>query len=92
MPVMLLLLGVVSAVVMLSSSRPDLLFAPTDPEGGAFFSMWKFRTMCVNSAEVLEDYLARHPDAHAEWNQTHKLRKDPRITRLGSLSPEIQPG
>jgi lipopolysaccharide/colanic/teichoic acid biosynthesis glycosyltransferase len=47
--------------------------------------MWKFRTMCVNSAEVLEDYLARHPEAHAEWNQTHKLRRDPRITPLGAL-------
>ena len=45
--------------------------------------MWKFRTMCVNSAEVLEDYLAQHPEARAEWNKTHKLRNDPRITRWG---------
>ncbi len=53
--------------------------------GGAFFSMWKFRTMCVNSAEVLEQHLAEHPKARAEWNRTHKLRKDPRITRIGSF-------
>ena len=39
--------------------------------------------MCVNSAEVLEDYLAEHPEARAEWNKIHKLREDPRITRLG---------
>jgi lipopolysaccharide/colanic/teichoic acid biosynthesis glycosyltransferase len=40
---------------------------------GAFFPMWKFRTMCLNSAEVLEAHLTRHPEARAEWNTTHKL-------------------
>jgi exopolysaccharide production protein ExoY len=39
--------------------------------------------MCINSAEVLEAHLARYPKARAEWNKTHKLRKDPRITPLG---------
>ena len=39
--------------------------------------------MCVNSAEVLEDYLAKHPDARAEWSKSHKLRHDPRITPIG---------
>lgn len=83
MPVILLVLGVVSAVVMLSSPGPIFYSHRRIRKNGAFFSMWKFRTMCVNSAEVLEDYLARHPAARAEWNRTHKLREDPRITRLG---------
>ena len=39
--------------------------------------------MCVDSAEVLEEYLARHPEARAEWNKSHKLREDPRITPVG---------
>jgi lipopolysaccharide/colanic/teichoic acid biosynthesis glycosyltransferase len=47
--------------------------------------MWKFRTMCVNSAEVLDEYLAKHPEARAEWNETHKLLDDPRITKFGSI-------
>jgi Undecaprenyl-phosphate galactose phosphotransferase WbaP len=82
-PVTLPLLAIVSAVVMFSSPGPIFYSHRRIRKNGAFFSMWKFRTMCVNSAEVLEDYLARHPDAHSEWNQTHKLRKDPRITPLG---------
>lgn len=45
--------------------------------------MWKFRTMCVNSAEVLEQHLSRHPAERAEWLRTHKLRHDPRVTPLG---------
>jgi lipopolysaccharide/colanic/teichoic acid biosynthesis glycosyltransferase len=85
MPVILLVLGAVSAVVMLSSPGPVFYSHRRIRKGGAFFSMWKFRTMCVNSAEVLEDYLARHPEAHAEWNETHKLRRDPRITPLGGF-------
>ncbi len=82
-PVILLVLGAVSAVVMLSSPGPIFYSHRRIRKGGAFFSMWKFRTMCVNSAEVLEDYLAQNPEARAEWNKTHKLRDDPRITRLG---------
>src|SRR5580704_17768271 len=83
MPVLLLVLGAVSAVVMLSSPGPIFYSHRRIRKGGAFFSMLKFRTMCVNSAEVLEDYLAQHPAARAEWNKTHKLREDPQITRLG---------
>jgi lipopolysaccharide/colanic/teichoic acid biosynthesis glycosyltransferase len=85
MPVMLPILGLVSAVVMLSSPGPVFYSHRRIRKSGAFFSMWKFRTMCVNSAEVLEDHLASHPDAHAEWTETHKLRKDPRITPLGGF-------
>jgi len=85
MPLILLALGVVSAVVMLSSPGPVFYSHRRIRKGGSFFSMWKFRTMCVNSVEVLEDYLAQHPEAHAEWNETHKLRKDPRITPLGAF-------
>jgi lipopolysaccharide/colanic/teichoic acid biosynthesis glycosyltransferase len=70
---------------MLSSPGPVFYSHRRIRKSGAFFSMWKFRTMCVNSAEVLEDHLASHPDAHAEWTETHKLRKDPRITPLGGF-------
>jgi Undecaprenyl-phosphate galactose phosphotransferase WbaP len=84
-PLLLLVMGVVSAVVMLSSPGPIFYSHRRIRKNGAFFSMWKFRTMCVNSAEVLEDYLSRHPEARFEWNKTHKLRHDPRITPIGSF-------
>ncbi len=85
MPLMLPILGVVSAVVMWSSPGPVFYSHRRIRKGGAFFSMWKFRTMCVNSAEVLEEHLACHPEAQVEWNETHKLRRDPRITPLGAF-------
>jgi lipopolysaccharide/colanic/teichoic acid biosynthesis glycosyltransferase len=85
LPIILLVVGAVSVVVKASSPGPVFYSHRRIRKGGAFFSMWKFRTMCVNSAEVLEDYLAQHPAARAEWNRTHKLRNDPRITRLGVI-------
>jgi Undecaprenyl-phosphate galactose phosphotransferase WbaP len=85
LPLTMLAIGLVSAMVMLSSPGPIFYSHRRIRKHGAFFSMWKFRTMCVNSAEVLEDYLAQHPEARAEWNKTHKLRHDPRITPIGSF-------
>lgn len=84
-PLILIFLGFVSLLVIISSPGPIFYSHRRIRKNGAFFSMWKFRTMCVNSAEVLEEYLSKHPDARFEWNKTHKLRHDPRITPLGSF-------
>jgi lipopolysaccharide/colanic/teichoic acid biosynthesis glycosyltransferase len=85
MPLTLIALAIVSVMVMMSSPGPIFYSHRRIRKNGAFFSMWKFRTMCVNSAEVLEEYLSNHPEARAEWNKTHKLRHDPRITPIGSF-------
>lgn len=85
LPITVPILAIVSATVLLSSPGPLFYSHRRIRRGGIFFSMWKFRTMCVNSSEVLEDYLAEHPRARAEWNKTHKLRHDPRITSVGSF-------
>lgn len=81
--VLLPLLAVIAAAVWLSSPGPILFSHRRIRRHGEFFSMWKFRTMCMNSGEVLERYLAAHPEARAEWLRTHKLKRDPRVTRVG---------
>lgn len=85
LPVTLLVLGIVAVMVALNSPGPVFYSHRRIRRHGAFFSMWKFRTMCVNSAEVLERHLAEHPEARLEWNKSHKLRNDPRITKIGSF-------
>lgn len=52
---------------------------------GRQFRCFKFRTMVRNSAEVLAHLLETDPAAKAEWNLDHKLRHDPRVTRIGEL-------
>jgi len=84
-PVILLCVGIVAALVVLSSPGPIFYSHRRIRKNGAFFSMWKFRTMSVNSAELLEEHLSRNPEARAEWNKSHKLRSDPRITRVGLI-------
>jgi lipopolysaccharide/colanic/teichoic acid biosynthesis glycosyltransferase len=84
-PLILLTVGIVAAMVVLSSPGPIFYSHRRIRKNGAFFSMWKFRTMCLNSAEVLEEYLAANPEARTEWNKAHKLRHDPRITPIGAF-------
>ena len=82
-PVLLPLLLTIAAAVRFSSRGPIFFSHRRIRRHGEFFSMWKFRTMCVNSAEVLENYLRSHPEAREEWQRTHKLRFDPRVTPVG---------
>ena len=80
---MLPVLLIIAAAVWLSSPGPILFSHRRIRRHGEFFTMWKFRTMCINSGEVLERYLMAHPEARAEWRATHKLKCDPRVTPLG---------
>jgi Undecaprenyl-phosphate galactose phosphotransferase WbaP len=50
---------------------------------GKVFKCLKFRSMVAKSDMVLARYLEKNPAADIEWQRDHKLRRDPRITRLG---------
>lgn len=50
---------------------------------GQMFSCLKFRTMVPNADQVLRELLERSPELQAEWVRNHKLRNDPRVTRMG---------
>ena len=54
-------------------------------KNGVPFKCLKFRSMSVNSEELLADLLAKNPEAKAEWDETFKLKNDPRITKIGHL-------
>lgn len=50
---------------------------------GKKFKCLKFRSMIINSKEVLAHLLATDPEAKAEWEKDFKLKNDPRITPIG---------
>jgi Undecaprenyl-phosphate galactose phosphotransferase WbaP len=50
---------------------------------GRMFECLKFRTMVPDADQVLRDLLEQDPKLKAEWVRDHKLRRDPRVTRLG---------
>src|SRR6056297_130143 len=50
---------------------------------GRVFNMVKIRTMVPRADTLLEYHLRKNPDARREWDETQKLKRDPRITRIG---------
>ncbi|MDG2953757.1 undecaprenyl-phosphate galactose phosphotransferase WbaP [Bisgaard Taxon 10/6] len=58
---------------------------PRIGRNGRTFKCLKFRSMVVNSKEVLEELLAKDPEARAEWEKDFKLKNDPRITKIGAF-------
>jgi undecaprenyl-phosphate galactose phosphotransferase len=53
-------------------------------KGGREFACLKFRTMVPEAEAVLAAHLAARPEALLEWERDHKLKDDPRITRIGA--------
>lgn len=91
------IVGALAIIVILS---PALLYISLKvrKDGGPFiygherigkdgkpFKCLKFRSMVVNSKEVLEKVFATDPEARAEWDATFKLKNDPRITQIGQF-------
>ncbi|KAA0108026.1 sugar transferase [Methylobacterium sp. P1-11] len=52
---------------------------------GRRFGCLKFRSMVTDGDAVLAEHLAANPRARAEWEATHKLGDDPRITAIGHV-------
>lgn len=77
--------AVISLLIILDSPGPVFFSHNRIGKGNRTFRLWKFRTMKKDSDLVLEQYLDSHPDLRAEWEDTHKLKNDPRVTRTGRL-------
>lgn len=54
-------------------------------KNGKEFNCYKFRSMCVDAKEKLEELLKNDPEAKAEWEKYFKLKSDPRITKSGAF-------
>jgi Undecaprenyl-phosphate galactose phosphotransferase WbaP len=79
------LLLIISLIVRLTSKGPVFYSQPRLGLNGTQFRAWKFRTMVANADVALAKHLAANLEARREWEQDHKLKKDPRITGIGRL-------
>ena len=76
---------IVLAVLTRLDGGPSLYDHKRIGRQGREFNCLKFRSMVVNGDAVLARHLAEHPEAQLEWENSRKLRHDPRVTRLGQF-------
>ncbi len=79
------LMVLVALAIYLEDGGPVLFFQSRLGFRGRGFPCFKFRTMCVDAEARLAAVLASSPAAQREWAQDHKLKSDPRITKLGGF-------
>lgn len=84
-PYILLAFIILVFLIKLDSPGPVFFRQVRIGRFGRKFPVYKFRTMVQNADRVLQDYLDKSPELKAEWLATHKLKQDPRVTRLGVL-------
>jgi exopolysaccharide production protein ExoY len=72
--------------ILIALNGGEVIFGHTRVgTGGRLFRVLKFRTMCPCADQKLAAYLERNEAARHEWQLTHKLRNDPRVTWVGSF-------
>lgn len=54
-------------------------------KNGKVFRLYKFRSMCIGADKKLKEYLENNDEAREEFEKTHKLQNDPRITKIGNF-------
>ena len=54
-------------------------------KNGRKFYCYKFRSMVPNAEQQLQKLLQQNPSLNEEWSKEHKLKDDPRISKLGDF-------
>jgi len=84
-PILLPLFAFIGLAIKLDSPGPVFYTQKRVGHLGKEISIWKFRSMVLNAEHVLNSYLESDPRMQDEWKRNFKLRKDPRVTRIGRL-------
>jgi len=80
-PLMLLLY----ILIWLEDRKNPIFLQPRIGKGGKTFNTIKFRTMVPDAEKVLQKALKKDPALRKEWEAHFKLKKDPRITKVGNF-------
>ncbi len=84
-PNFILIILVIAILIALESKGGVFYSQIRIGKGGQKFRAYKFRTMVQNADHLLQNYLGKSPELMAEWLANHKLKRDPRVTRVGGF-------
>ena len=79
------LLLLLAVMVIVTDPGPPVFSHHRVGKNGKMFRCLKFRSMCVNAEARLDRMFVEDPLLKAEWERSHKLCRDPRVTRIGHL-------
>jgi Undecaprenyl-phosphate galactose phosphotransferase WbaP len=76
---------IIELAILLESGRPIFFVHDRIGRGGKPFRTWKFRSMVNTADEVFKTKLEEDEQLKNEWDQTRKIKSDPRLTRVGRI-------
>lgn len=81
-----LLLHLMISIAIKLDSKGDIFFKQYRlGKDNKPFLIYKYRTMYENGEKILKDYLELNTDELSYYQQYHKYKNDPRITKIGKL-------
>ncbi|MDX1683115.1 MAG: undecaprenyl-phosphate galactose phosphotransferase WbaP, partial [Phycisphaeraceae bacterium] len=83
LPVALPIMALAAIAIRLETSGPVIYQQERLGRDGKHFKVLKLRSMYMDAEARLQDMLASDPELAREYERMHKLRDDPRITRVG---------
>lgn len=79
------MLLIISIAIKTMSPGPVFYRQERVGKGAKIFKIWKFRTMYIDADQKLKDLLNSDLELKKEWETYFKLKKDPRITPIGTF-------
>jgi len=76
---------IISLLIKLSSRGPIFYFQKRIGQNKKYFYCIKFRTMHPEAEDILENIISNNKNLREEFQETHKLKNDPRITNIGKF-------
>jgi Undecaprenyl-phosphate galactose phosphotransferase WbaP len=83
--VILPILLFIALLVKITSRGPVLYGHKRLGKDGKPFVAYKFRSMVVDADDRLRKLIESNPEMKKEWEESHKLKNDPRVTAIGKL-------
>ncbi len=85
LPWVLIVGMVISFAILIESGRPLFYIHNRIGRRGKPFRAWKFRSMLHSGDEVFKSAMDQSSALKEEWEQSHKIRDDPRLTFIGKV-------
>ncbi len=76
---------IIALLIKLSSRGPIFFLQERIGKNNVPFKCIKFRTMYPEAKDILQNLLNKDEKIKKEFEETHKLKNDPRITTIGKL-------